>query len=424
MYVYWLYLYIGCFKITYKILQFVNYNTEFTLKDLMDNLIVDIELDLMQNRIRPATVKVGHIYLVVVSECTYRIRVDRLDFAQSRCLCFYIDNGDEEWFPLDQIFVCKPQFLKFPPQAICLSLFGLEDCAENPNAHTHLDAVLTNKTLIADVATKREDYEKQESSADETTRIVVALYDTSSDEDVQLNNVILDRICEDGVAPTLRPIGITNVQIAHVTDEGDVFCQLKTNSGGIHYVQKLIHHLVQFGFNPEHHRYVPNDDKVTRMVGGDPQPPVYLVQDADDKKWYRASIVKREESSCEMFYVDVGMMRSVATDRIYRLDSMCVVLYKYPFQAIACKLYEVHEITGTMVASLRCYLSPGTSAMVSAIDFWSLIFVSYFVMVFELQFKVMASRNKVPFVKIFIRYQDGPLVCINDTIQMEEEIEK
>lgn len=334
----------------------------------MDNLIVDIELDLMQNRIRPSTVKVGHIYLVVVSECTYRVRVDRLDFAQSRCLCFYIDNGDEEWFPLDQIYVCKAQFLQFPAQAICLSLFGLEDCAENPNAHTHLDAVLTNKTLIADVASKRDDYEKQEASLDETARVVVALYDTSSDEDVQLNNVILDRICEDGVTPTLRPIGITNVQIGHVTDDGEVFCQLRTTSGGIHYVQKLIHHLVQFGFNPDNHRYVPNDDKATRtLVGGEPQPPVYLVQDADDQKWYRASIVGRrnaDDSQYEMFYVDVGARCVVPADRIYRLDSMCVVLYKYPFQAIACRLFEVHEITTSMVASLRCYLSPGTSAMV------------------------------------------------------------
>lgn len=339
----------------------------------MDNLIVDIELDLMQHRERPATVKMGHVYLVVVSECTYRVRVDRLDFAQSRCLCFYIDNGDEEWFPLDQIYVCKAQFLKFPAQAICLSLFGLEDCAENPNAQAHLELELTNKTLIADVASKRDDYDAQEASVDETPRIVVALYDTSSDEDVQLNNLILDKICANCPAPTLRPIGITNVQIAHVTDAGDVYCQLRTSSGGIHYVQKLIHHLVQFGFNPEQHRYdsVANDSApaTTLLRNGDKpqQPPVYLVQDADDNKWYRACILRKEGDgrSCQMFYVDVGMTRIVQIDRIYRLDSMCVVLYKYPFQAIACRLYEVHEMTASMVASLRCYLSPGTAAMVS-----------------------------------------------------------
>lgn len=337
----------------------------------MDNLIVDIELDLMQNRIRPSTVKVGHVYLVVVSECTYRVRVDRLDFAQSRCLCFYIDNGDEEWFPLDQIYVCKAQFLAFPPQAICLGLFGLEDCAENPNAQTHLDAVLTNKTLIADVASKRVDYEMQEASVDETARIVVALYDTSSEEDVQLNNVILDRICEDCVLPTLRPIGITNVQIGHVTNDGEVFCQLRTNSGGIHYVQKLIHHLVQFGFNPDQHRYAAGDEQVTRMVGGEPRPAVFLVQDVDDRKWYRASIVRKVDGGAGafvMFYVDVGMTRTVPMDSVYRLDSMCVVLYKYPFQAIACRLYEVHDMTATMVASLRCYLNQGTSAVVSRIQ--------------------------------------------------------
>lgn len=36
----------------------------------------------------------------------------------------------------------------------------------------------------------------------------------------------------------------------------------------------------------------------------------------------------------------------------------------------------------------------------------------------------MASRSKIPIVKIFIRHNEGPLFCINDSVKLEQEIER
>lgn len=36
----------------------------------------------------------------------------------------------------------------------------------------------------------------------------------------------------------------------------------------------------------------------------------------------------------------------------------------------------------------------------------------------------MTIRNTVPIVKIFIRFNEGPLCCINDSVQLEQEIER
>lgn len=373
--------------------------------DRMDNLIVDIELDLMQERTRPAALLVGHIYLVVVSECTYRVRIDRNDFARKRCLCFYVDVGDEEWMPMDEIYVCKPQFLCFPAQAICLQLFGLEDCAENPIAPPHLVETLMNKTLIGDVASQRDEYEAQERSTDQAPKVVVALYDTSSDEDVQLNSVILDRICAHSQPPQLDLTGVTNVVISHVTNDGDVYCQPLTMTGGIHYVQKLIHHITQFGFNPDHHRVAPASIAIA-SAGGDggvgAARMVLLVQDEKDGKWYRASVLQCAAERSQVFYVDYGRTSTVSTAKMYRLDSMCQVLHSYPFQAIVCKLHEVPRLSASQLASLRGYLQPGTQAMV----------------------KITGLRQKVPVVKVFIRHRDGPLFTVNDVILIEQEIER
>lgn len=368
--------------------------------DRMDNLIVDIELDLMQSRQRPAQLLVGHIYLVVVSECTYRVRIARNDFEARRCLCFYVDVGDEEWVAMDEIYVCKPQFLRFPAQAICLSLFGLEDCAENPIAPQHLVEQLLNKTLIGDVASRREDYEQQEASADVAAKVVVALYDTSSEEDVQLNSLILERICAHSQPPQLDLTGVTNVVISHVTDGGDVYCQPLTMTGGIHYVQKLIHHITRFGFNPDHHRLDAN--ALEASGGGAGGRLVLLVQDESDGKWYRATVLQRAAERSQVFYVDHGMTRTVATAKMYRLDSMCQVLHSYPFQAIVCKLHDVPRLSAAQLASLRGYLRPGVQAMV----------------------KIRGLQQKVPVVKIFIRQADGPLFTVNDVILFEQECER
>lgn len=373
--------------------------------DRMDNLIVDIELDLLQERHRPASLLVGHIYLVVVSECTYRVRIDRNDFARKRCLCFYVDVGDEEWMPMDEIYVCQPQFLRFPSQAICLQLFGLEDCAENPIAPPHLVETLMNKTLIGDVLSQRDEYEAQERSSDQAQKVLVALYDTSSDEDVQLNSVILDRICAHSQPPQLDLTGVTNVVISHVTNDGDVYCQPLTMTGGIHYVQKLIHHITQFGgFNPDHHRVAPANIVIANPGGevSGAARMVLLVQDETDGNWYRATVLQCAAERSQVFYVDYGRTSTVPTAKMYRLDSMCQVLHSYPFQAIACHLHEVPQLTASQLASLRGYLQAGTQAMV----------------------KITGLRQKVPVVKVFIRHRDGPLFTVNDVILIEPEIDR
>lgn len=339
----------------------------------MDSLIVDIELDQMVNRKKPDTIKVGHIYLICALECLHRVRIDHNDMEKKRCLCFYIDNGDEEWFLMDEIYECKPEFVKFPAQAICLSLFGLEDFAENPNAKQHLDAVLLSKTLIGDVASTQDEFEQQDSSDYIAAKVQIALYDTSSEEDVNLNPIILDKICADCIEPTFQPNSLTNVFISHVATNGDVYCQLRGTSGGVHYVQKLIHHLTQFKFNRQQHQLIV-DVQSKKLESKKDQ--LYLIQDTEDKKWYRATILDNSAvDTFNMFYVDFGMARIVQTSNIFCLDSLSVALFKYPYQAIMCQLHEIYEFTPSIVNSIKGYLNPNKQAIVSVELFCSFQFL-------------------------------------------------
>lgn len=97
----------------------------------MDSIITDIELSLLTDKKQAQNIIPGHIYLVSITECWYRVRVDAVDHSKRRCHCFFIDVGDADWFSVEQIYVCDPKFQRFPAQAICFSLFGLEDFAGN-----------------------------------------------------------------------------------------------------------------------------------------------------------------------------------------------------------------------------------------------------------------------------------------------------
>lgn len=129
--------------------------------DKMDSSLNDIEMEMLTEKQKATTIQASHIYLIALSECWHRVRVDQIN--EKECLCFFIDTGEEEWHPFDELHVCAKRFLKVPPQAVICSLFGLEDFDENPNAKPQLE-LLMGKTLIAKIISKKDEYELQDKS--------------------------------------------------------------------------------------------------------------------------------------------------------------------------------------------------------------------------------------------------------------------
>lgn len=322
----------------------------------MDALVTDIELSLLSNKQIATDIEVGCIYLVIISECTYRVRVDRNDHMQKRCLCFFIDAGDTEWFPMNEIFTCENRFVKFPAQSICFSLYGLEDFAENPHAKQHLENSLMGKIFIGDIMTTVDEYSKQESNDETIPKIFIGIYDTSSDEDICLNPIILKNICNDTEPPKLKPIGITNVTITHINDVGEIYCQI-ANNRGLTYIEKIIHHLTEIDLTLEAHG-IKNEN-----VRG-----LFLVFDEMRQKWYRAQIktLSGTAKKCQMFYVDYGIEQTIDIAKVYPLDTLSSALNTYPNQAIKVKLNGLPNLNANMISTLKGYLSSNTSALVSS----------------------------------------------------------
>lgn len=365
----------------------------------MDTLLTDIELELFSNKQVAETIEMEKIYLVMISECWYRARIEKKDLTQKRVLCFFIDVGDDDWYPFDQIYVCDPKFVRFPPQAICLTLFGLEDFAENPNARQQVEDHLAGKSLIAEVMTTQDEYVAKDRSNDLEAKIQTILYDTSSDEDIQLNKLISEKICEKTDAPQLqRFMKFNHIYISYITDAGDVYCHLYNSKSSLQYINKLIHQLTDGTFDYTQYRYVDSD------MGGNLMQNLYLIYDKSEHKWYRAailptnSIASTEQCKC----IDYGMTKTIEREHIYRLDLLSAALNMYPAQAILMRLNEITSYNENVIARLRGLLNSTSMVMAQVVN-----------------------SGTIPLVNIYKRLESTKVLCkINDTIRMEQELEK
>ncbi|ETN63108.1 hypothetical protein AND_005180 [Anopheles darlingi] len=345
---------------------------------------------------------VGEYYLVCITDCWYRVRVDEISYESNQCQCFLIDIGERDQFALDQLYRCDPKYLQLPGQAICFTLEGLEDFSENPKAKHHLDSLISGRVFIGGILTKREEYEEAEQVGGVGTGLLkLALYDTSKEEeDVLMNPIILKHICDDTPLPELNRKTVNYVNISHVDDQGDVYC---TKDGAMSYIQKLITNLTKSDVLEGKYRGL-YESKLTTT-----QQRLYLVQDDSDGKWYRAALDGEESGPyCRMLYVDVGCRRRTNVSKIYRLEQLSLALSRYPPQALRMRMFDLPDCSEqSVVARLRALLKPAMRAMA----------------------KVCAmAPGSVPLVKIFVYVSDGDtgnniLVCVNDSIRDEKEFE-
>lgn len=378
------------------------FHSSHSFQAKLDSILDDIETELVSGGSKTVctNLTVGKYCYITNPDC-YRVRIDKIDEVRRMALCFLVDYGDEEWWSIEQIYESDEKLFKLPSQAIRFSLFNLEDFAENPHAKQEVDEYLAGKTLIAEVKSTQSEYLAQcESSVD--AKIKAVFYDTSSDEDVQLNKIILEKICENVEPPQLQRSKWNPVNVSYISDTGDIYVQLYNDKGNtVHNIKQLIHRLTQNGISKQFTRInmkslTNNDYTVANEL--------YLIQDQNDLKWYRAVILPKKSTDDTMElckYVDYGMTKLVPCENIYRLDQLSAALSKYPHQAILVRLHDVTNYNPKIIARLRGLLCAGTPHLAQIANLSSMI----------------------PMVNICKRLESNILCKINDTIRMEQEIE-
>lgn len=373
--------------------------------DALDKLLIEIEILMLTSKERPAEIKLNHIYLTSIAECYHRIKVVETNEQQANCIC--IDNGDYEWIALEDIYVCNPEFLTIAPQAFKLSLFGLEAFENDPNVTQQpLFEPLVFKSLVGEVM-----IDKAFWARNKTKSVKMILYDTSTDEDVNLNESMMNSILKSIPVPALHQKDNNQVIVTSVGDDA-VYCQLVKSSV---YIQQLINNIPKGEVQKHRGMYVDKNDKKK----------IYLVFDPKNKNWFRARLERLMDGDAHlMFYVDHGYKTMVKVENIYRLDKLSIILFFYPPQLLKFGLFNV-QLNSDVKKRLLALLPSGRQALVSCNRFCETL--NNFSLTFQVKVVTMGTGN-MPLVHLFVyinHNEDTIMIKINDqfTTSLGTELE-
>uniref|UniRef100_A0A1B0CFP4 HTH OST-type domain-containing protein n=1 Tax=Lutzomyia longipalpis TaxID=7200 RepID=A0A1B0CFP4_LUTLO len=361
----------------------------------LDALLVDIEMAMMTQTppiVRCEDVQEGRIYLVTHSTIWCRVRVEAIDHENARHHCFCIDTGEQDVYT--ELYECSPEYLKLPHQAICFSLAFLENFEGNPYVKQHLDSIFLRSPrphFLARVLTKQEEFEQHSNlESDMPINVVLMNADCPSLEN-NVNQVICRRYAMRHRHHSSSATALTLVKITHVSQSGDVFCQVKNI--GLNYIQRLTDSLVNDQSKMKLRRSLESTDNDIR----------YLIVDRSTDKWYRATPegpINLKDTTHRMFCIDFGFVLDVHVNDISQLEPLSQALCRFPALAIKCRLYGLQNMTPPIVSRIKGLLSEDSECIM----------------------KVMVSISAVPQVNCYMRHQGGTFFCINESIKIEEEL--
>lgn len=320
----------------------------------LDPLAFDFQKDLLTNKKIASVFNVGQIYLTIVCGFGYRVRLVNVDHSENQILCFFIDEGDQRWLPMDEIYNCSSKFMECPPQAICFTLFGLEDFPiDNGITRKHLENTILNQPLTGQIFTKREEFILSHESNDCKPVIQVVFYDGSSDNLINLHPKIVRQIYNDIPVPELVALKLTAVIVTHIADDGEIFCQLQRNC--VHYVNKLMNEFVQQALNKP-----PEKIEIVTISNAN----LFVVYDEETKCLYRAKVIEELNEARRMFFIDCGQVKIISLSKMYHVEPSHQEIIKIPPQAIRTKLSGMSKITESLVSRLRNTFRVNKSAYV------------------------------------------------------------
>ncbi|XP_076361783.1 tudor domain-containing protein 7B-like [Tachypleus tridentatus] len=280
--------------------------------EAFDKLATDMELYYFDNNHPVREVVEGGLYAVKSDESCHRVQV--LSTDELEVDCYFVDNGDIDKVMIADLQELEPKFLCLPFQAVHCQLAGLEDYAEESNTVYHVIDLIMGKTMVAEVVTREEP-------------IQVILYDTSTEDDVNINEKVINITAKEAITPKLPQAGhITRAFLTHVTKDGDILVQIAGQ--GLTLLQSLMSK---------------SSTVFKEAIGNIVKPAMdqmYCVRSNTDNAWYRAVVTSLASnmSSVEVLYVDYGRTATIPVLNMCELEAVSETLTQIPHQAVRCRL--------------------------------------------------------------------------------------
>ncbi|KAM5191789.1 tudor domain-containing protein 7 isoform 2-T3 [Mantella aurantiaca] len=157
--------------------------------------------------------KSGQLVAVKAEEEAWlRAQISTVENTKVKVL--YVDYGFSEVVDSVKVSRLNKSFYSLPFQATKCRLAGLEAFCDDPVLVKAVEAKACGKILAVEILQK-------------TEKPLVILYDTSGDDDLNINSICLRELCDHSLSVQLKVnSSYTNVIVTNVCSDGTLFCQI------------------------------------------------------------------------------------------------------------------------------------------------------------------------------------------------------
>ncbi|KAF5917771.1 hypothetical protein HPG69_013608 [Diceros bicornis minor] len=236
----------------------------------------------------------------------------------------YVDYGFSENVEKSKAYKLNPKFCSLSFQATKCKLAGLEVLSDDPGLVKVVESLTCGKIFAVEILEKAD-------------IPLVVLYDTSGEDDININATCLKAVCDKSLEVHLQVDAMyTNVRVTNICSDGTLYCQVPCK--GLNKLNDLLHKIEDYF----HCKHMTSEYFVSLPFCGK----ICLFHCKG--KWHRVEIANVHSSrALDVQFLDSGTVASVKVSELREipprfLQEMIVI----PPQAIKCCLADLPQSIG------------------------------------------------------------------------------
>ncbi|TKS92671.1 Tudor domain-containing protein 7B [Collichthys lucidus] len=266
----------------------------------------------------------GQLVAVRAEEEEEILRAQVCEVMADKVKVHYVDHGFSEVISKTKVFELHEKFFQLPFQATKCKLAGLEPFCQEPAVLKKFETMASGRILLAEILERGQ------------TPLVV-LYDTSQDDDVNINAACMKALQDKTLASPLQVNSVyMNVIVSSVCSDGTIYCQLP--SRGLAKLNEILEKIETY-----FHSQVTSEFLVSKPFCGK----VCLARYKG--KWSRVEITNLHGSRVlDILFIDVGVQASVEVFELREIPPQFLRdLMATPPQAVKCCLADLAVSVGS-----------------------------------------------------------------------------
>ncbi|XP_008998092.1 tudor domain-containing protein 7 isoform X3 [Callithrix jacchus] len=313
-------------------------------KEMSDNLNQTVEkpnvtppasykMDEVQNRVKEILnkhnngiwiSKLPHFYKELYKEDLNQGILQQFEHWPHICTVCYVDYGFSENVEKSKAYKLNPKFCSLSFQATKCKLAGLEVLSDDPDLVKVVESLTCGKIFAVEIL-------------DKADIPLVVLYDTSGEDDININASCLKAICDKSLEVHLQVDAMyTNVKVTNICSDGTLYCQVPCK--GLNKLNDLLHKIEDYF----HCKHMTSECFVSLPFCGK----ICLFRCKG--KWLRVEITNVHSSrALDVQFLDSGTVTSVKVSELREIPPRFLQeMIAIPPQAIKCCLADLPQSIG------------------------------------------------------------------------------